>query len=387
MRVTKRISDIEVLRGIAVLLVCVEHMHMNLFAWQGGPWHTIFYGWTGMWSGVDLFFVISGFVIARDLIPRLEAAETTHLRLVSTLAFWIRRAWRLIPSAWMWLTIILIACVFFDRSGAWGSLRANLEGAISAVFNVANLRVMLTYGKFEAGATFPYWSLSLEEQFYLLLPFVIWLCGRRLPIVLAVVVVLQLVFPRTPLGIICRTDALALGVLIAIWSLGNRSYRLFEPRFLANPWARMMVISILVGGLVFAGGEDFHVPVQISLIAYIGAILVFSASYDRDYILRARWLKTLFLWVGSRSYAIYLIHIPAYFATREIWFRLEPPGTVFNAGYMPAFVATAAGLIVVLSELNYRVLEVPLRRRGAAISDRFRTQHSTTDTPVVVVAG
>ena len=195
-----RIDDIEVLRAIAVIFVCIEHMHMNLFAWVGGPLHTTFFGWTGMWSGVDLFFVISGFVIARSLVPAITAADSTHERLVTTLAFWIRRAWRLIPSAWLWLAVILVACVFFDRSGAWGSLRANLEGALTAVFNVNNLRVMLTYGKFEAGATFPYWSLSLEEQFYLVLPFVIWLCGKRLPLVLAVVVVLQLVFPRTPLG-------------------------------------------------------------------------------------------------------------------------------------------------------------------------------------------
>ena len=128
---TKKIQDIEVLRGIAVLFVCVEHMHMNLFAWVPGQWHQMLYGWSGMWSGVDLFFVISGFVIARDLVPRLAATGSTHERLVVSVAFWIRRAWRLIPSAWWWLGVILVACVVFDRSGAWGSLRANFEGALA----------------------------------------------------------------------------------------------------------------------------------------------------------------------------------------------------------------------------------------------------------------
>jgi peptidoglycan/LPS O-acetylase OafA/YrhL len=372
---TRKIADIEVLRGLAVLFVCVEHMHMNLFAWPAGPVHALLFGWTGMWSGVDLFFVISGFVIARDLVPRLASADTLHERLVTTFSFWIRRAWRLTPSAWLWLAVILVACVFFDTSGAWGSLRANLEGAISAVFNVANLRAMLTYGKFESGATFPYWSLSLEEQFYLLLPFVIGLSGKRLPLVLAVVVALQLVIPRTPLGQIFRSDALALGVLIAICAT-RELHGLMEPRFLARPAARWLFLLVLAGALMFAGGEDMHIPVPISLVAFISALLVLAASYDRDYIMASGWIRTLMIWVGSRSYAIYLVHVPAYFATREIWFRIEPSGTVFGAHYLPLFVTTAVTLIVVAAELNYRFVEVPLRRRGALIASEYQRTRS-----------
>lgn len=377
---TRKIQDIEVLRGIAVLFVCVEHMHMNLFAWVPGQWHQMFFGWSGMWSGVDLFFVISGFVIARDLVPRLAATGSTHERLVVSVSFWIRRAWRLIPSAWWWLGVILVACVVFDRSGAWGSLRSNFEGALAAVFQVANLRVMATYGVHEAGATFPYWSLSLEEQFYLFFPFLIWMSGRRLPLVLAVIVVAQLILPRTPLGIICRTDALGLGVLIALWA-GRDSYRLFEPRFMANRWVRATLVLILLVGLAFIGGEDIHIPIEISMVAIIAAILVFLASFDRDYILARGWLKNVLQWVGGRSYAIYLIHIPAYFATREIWFRLEPEGTVFSSAYMPLFLATAAALIVGCAEINYRLLEVPLRRRGAVISERYRNERDVSRIP------
>jgi peptidoglycan/LPS O-acetylase OafA/YrhL len=370
----RRIDDIEVLRAIAVIFVCIEHMDMNLFAWTAGVLQKKFFGWTGMWSGVDLFFVISGFVIARDFLPKFGTARSTHERLVTTLSFWIRRAWRLIPSAWLWLGVILCACLFFNHSGAWGSFRANLEGVMTAVFQVANLRAMLVYAKFEPGATFPYWSLSLEEQFYLVLPFLIWLSGKRLPLVLGVVVVLQLVLPRSALGTITRTDALALGVLLAIWSQLD-SYRLFEPRFMARRMARFLLIPILLGGLAFAGGEDMHVPVPISLVAYIGAILVFFASYDRNYLMAPGWIKKVFLWVGSRSYAIYLIHIPAYYTTREIFFRMQPPGTGFDASYGLRFLATATVLIIVLAELNYRLVETPLRRRGAEIATRFRNEH------------
>ena len=121
----KRIDDIEVLRAFAVILVIVEHMHFNLFAWNT-PALESFYRYFGGWTGVDLFFAISGFVIARDLVPRLRGAGDRQAYVGVTLVFWVRRCWRLLPSAWTWLAIILLASVFFNRSGAWGSVTNNV---------------------------------------------------------------------------------------------------------------------------------------------------------------------------------------------------------------------------------------------------------------------
>jgi len=326
-----------------------------------------------MWSGVDLFFVISGFVITRDLLPKLQVAGSRQESLRVSVSFWIRRAWRLIPSAWLWLFVILVASVFFNDLGAWGSLRSNFEGALAAVLNVANLRVWVVYGNFEVGSTFPYWSLSLEEQFYLIFPFVILFSGRRFPLVLGIIVVAQLVFPRTPLGIMLRTDALALGALIAVWA-NTDSYKLFDPKFLNSVLSRCLVLGVLAVSLIFVGGDDLHIPIEFSLVAYVSAILVFIASFDKDYILPKGLIKSIATWIGARSYAIYLIHTPAYFATREIWFRYEPEGTVFNDSYGMEFLLTALLLIVVFAELNYRFVEVPLRRRGAEISSNYMKQ-------------
>jgi peptidoglycan/LPS O-acetylase OafA/YrhL len=77
------------------------------------------------------------------------------------------------------------------------------------------------------------------------------------------------------------------------------------------------------------------------------------------------------LWFGSRSYAIYLIHIPAFLSAREIWFRLQPPGTIFTDRFGIRFTYTAAILLLVSVELSYRFVEVPLRRRGAQIAKRI----------------
>jgi peptidoglycan/LPS O-acetylase OafA/YrhL len=107
------------------------------------------------------------------------------------------------------------------------------------------------------------------------------------------------------------------------------------------------------------------------MVALISAILVFFASYDRDYLFPAGPLKQVMLWFGSRSYALYLIHIPAFFATRELWFRIEPEGTVFDGTFTLRFALTAGLLLLVFTELNYRFVEVPLRRRGARIAQRI----------------
>jgi peptidoglycan/LPS O-acetylase OafA/YrhL len=374
-----RIDDIEILRAVAVIFVLIEHCRLNLFPWMGLYQSRLFI-YFGFWNGVDLFFAISGFVIARSLLPTLAAAGSTPAYFNATLAFWVRRVWRLLPSAWLWLTVIMISVVFFNKSHAFGSFWPNFEGAAAAVLDIANFRIVQIYGVSEPGASFPYWSLSLEEQFYILLPIVAFLSRRWLPYVLGAGVLLQFFVSRSQTGTFqielvlnqIRSDALLLGVLIAIWSR-SPTYRLFEPVGLkARPLLGTAIFGFFVFLLAAAGSLKLHlVTFQVGLVALISAALVLLGSYDRDYLMPNTALKRIMLWIGSRSYALYLIHIPAYFLTREIWFRLEPAGTIFTGVYTLRFVLTAIVLLVALAEFNYRVVEIPLRRRGARIAQRL----------------
>lgn len=370
-----RIDDIEILRGIAVLMVVIHHAKGSLFTWNT-PMLKLVYTYFGGDVGVDLFFAISGFVIARDLIPRLAKTADTHSFLIETTNFWIRRFWRLIPSAWLWLFIILLASLFFNSSTAFGPFKINFEGTISAILNVANLHLMYIFGG-EAGANFHYWTLSLEEQFYILLPFLIFLSGRWLPHVLIFAVILQ-VFSERGLWIIMRTDAMLLGVLIALWCKKS-SYQIFEPLFLKNnKVVKGFSILFLLGCLWSVGADKLKIiPLHVGLTAILSAIIVLVASYDKGYILGEGILKRLLLWVGSRSYAIYLIHIPAFFFTQELWFRLAPQGTVFNNDFFYKYLITATILIIVAADLNYRLLENPLRKRGRKIAANRMVYHQS----------
>lgn len=371
----KRIDDIEILRAFAVIFVIIEHTQQNLFAWNT-PTLKAFYGYFGGWVGVDLFFVISGYVIARELVPRLQGSDSNQAFFRNTLVFWVRRFWRLLPSAWFWLCFILVASIVFRDSGIWGPVQNNLEMALSALLQVANFHVAHVFGKEFAGAAFVYWSLSMEEQFYLALPFIILLSGRRLPYVLGLIVVSQLFLERsTALLALLRTDALFLGVLIALWS-HSRFFELFNPRFLRRPVVAVVVIPLLLGILACVGSDKIFVTeFRYGLVACISGLLVLAASYDEDYFARWSWLKLPLLWVGTRSYALYLIHVPSYFLTREIWLRVEPAGTRFNTDYTYYFLATAVVLLVALSELNYRLIETPLRRHGLGIARKMEDRN------------
>lgn len=371
MNKSKRIDDIEVLRAVAVVLVLIEHMNINLIPWRSVAIER-FYAYFGGWTGVDLFFAISGFVIARDLVPRLQGCNNRESYLNTTIVFWLRRFWRIIPSAWFWLGFILLATVAFNQSSAWGEFRYNFETVISALLQIANLHLPMVFGEFFAGAGLVYWSLSLEEQFYLLLPFLVLFSGRWLPYVLGAAILVQLLTPRNGLYLMMlRTDALLLGVVIALWTQ-RKSYQLFDPVFLKTPVLRVLVLGLLLGALTTIGSDHLQIThYRVSIIALLSAMLVLIASYNKDYICSIFGpLKKPLLWIGTRSYAIYLIHMPAYLLTREIWFRLEPPGTVFDSSYTLRFIVTAMVILLVFSELNYRFIETPLRKHGVKIANR-----------------
>ena len=178
-----------------------------------------------------------------------------------------------------------------------------------------------------------------------------------------------------------RTDGLLLGVLLAIYSKTS-SYADLEPSMLGRN--RLLAVPILLGlffCLAVVRAENVSsLSHSTSIITLLSAALVFIASYDRDYIMRKGHAKKVLMWVGSRSYAIYVIHIPAFFMTREIWFLIgNPTSPNFNPAYLDQLIITAGSLTLLLSELNYRFIELPLRLKGRDISRKFEARRAGID--------
>ena len=368
-----RIDDIEVLRGIAITMVLFEHLPINLIVWHSHFLAFLDHYCRG-WVGVDLFFVISGFVIARGLLP-LRARAADRLQYAhGVLAFWIQRAWRLLPSAWLWLGVPLLASIVFNRGGFFDPPANNFTCLVTGALNVANFHEIHAY-RVEHCNSFPYWSLSLEEQFYLILPVLLFVTGRWLPAVMLAAIAIQFAEPPTLLFMFTRPGAFAFGVLLAMAS-GTRLWKLCEPTGLSNNApgraAILLVPLIFMGAL--GSGQLHIVEFKVGLIALLAALLVWIASYDRNLLVTPRMPRQLLMWLGSRAYSLYLTHIPAFSATREIWLRLSPPGTIFDRHFALRFVLTAGALTLAFTELNFRFVERPLRRRGRRIAQAFASR-------------
>ncbi|MFV3367053.1 acyltransferase family protein [Pseudomonas sp. NY15435] len=378
-----RIADIEILRAFAVLFVVLHHAHGNLISWASPRFDALTAHFSGGF-GVDLFLAISGFVIARDLLPRLRSATQAGTAWRCILAFWVRRAWRLLPSAWFWLAVVLLAVVYFNRTGVFGTWGANLDATYAGVLQFANWRFAETFMRSEYGASFVYWSLSLEEQFYILLPLIALLARRWLVPVLLVLVVYQLFASRGLVMVMFRSDALILGVLLAIWSR-TASYERLRTLLPARGGSLVLAAISLLMGAFWSDTLDVG-AYKFSLVAICSFVLVWMASYDAELFIPAGPWRQLIIWIGTRSYAIYLIHVPAFFATREIAARLYPQLPVDERFFYP-FVLCAAALILMLSELNFRLLETPLRRRGALMARQISGERAETSQSLAVEQG
>jgi peptidoglycan/LPS O-acetylase OafA/YrhL len=221
-----------------------------------------------------------------------------------------------------------------------------------------------------------FWSLSLEEQFYLLLPFLLFFVRRRflVPALLAAFLA-QVFLPRpdgfdphhTSLLWFMRTDALILGVLIAFWK-PHQSYRISEPCFLRYGFLSFPLVSLCLLLLATVPASREIAPVSTGLTAIICGLLVLIASYDRDYILPPSRFKSALVWLGSRSYSIYLIHVTCHSFIMEL---KRSAGISEGSIISVALTLVCIPFILVVAETNYRFIETPFRRIGRRIADDF----------------
>jgi peptidoglycan/LPS O-acetylase OafA/YrhL len=371
----KKNIEIEYLRAIAILMTVVTHSNQLL------PFHADFmqklFNVYSPWSGVDLFFCISGYVVSKAYLDYFDKNRTQGRFGIAAASFWIRRAYRLLPTAWLWVLVPLVFSIFFNQSNAFESWFYNLRSFTAvATFsgNLANQYGLLL------GPNSVYWSLALEEQFYFIFPLFLLLITstRWRAIALITLIAAQFCLDRNafappPAGLLFsfRLDAMMWGILLCLFTR-TTLYKDIEPTALGTSRIKRFAVTLFLLYMLGAiAGQLIAAPIAVGLIAINALIITWLASYEKGYIFCPSILSSLFQWLGSRSYALYVIHMFAYHLSTEIWYRVAlEKGLTLAQGFTTELLATSAIIMIVLSELNYRLVEVPLRRKGAEIAQK-----------------
>ncbi|MEV5071068.1 acetyltransferase [Microbacterium sp. LMI12-1-1.1] len=362
---TARFAGLDGMRAIAVTLVVVYHLF---------PPHVL----PGGFLGVDVFFVISGF-----LITSLLLREHTATGRVALGRFWQRRARRLLPA----LAVVVAVC----SALAWligGDVLVDLDAQVLGAATFSYNWVSIAGGGGYFAAATPelfrnFWSLAVEEQFYL-----VW------PLVFPLFLLLPRAWPRIAaafalaagsaawMGVVVSsggdltrayfgTDTHAFGLLLGV-GLAFLLAPLSRARWADSPVARRLTGAagaLAVAGLVALtalplGGAATAFPGALLAASLLSAVAIVAGVWPGSWFGRALDVRPL-RWVGDRSYGIYLWHWPLLVLAVAAF---APGATVATAPVwigMGVLAATAAA-----SALSFRLLEMPVRRLGFRASAR-----------------
>jgi peptidoglycan/LPS O-acetylase OafA/YrhL len=214
----------------------------------------------------------------------------------------------------------------------------------------------------------------LEEQFYILFPLLLFfLTGRGLRALLVVLVLLQLFLYRPVASMLwmMRTDSIAVGVLIAMLRHEDSAGRFSAAARLPGAWATVAVLALLTG-IAWASVTAVTMA-NAGLLALLSGACVWLASDNRNIVVPWPALRRALVWTGSRSFAIYLVHYPCMWATREILHRLNLSGFLGEHSE-PALLIIAFLLIIAVSDATYLLVEQPLREIGRRLVIPLRGQ-------------
>ena len=331
------------MRALAVGLVVLNH--------AGVPWLS------GGYIGVDVFFVISGFLITQLLIDEADKGSSIDLR-----NFWARRARRILPMSILVTLVTVVAGLFMLEPGKVRDLSAVGLGALGFCTNIV---LFFRTSDYLSGVTAPsslrhFWSLAVEEQFYLLWPLVVfaalkygkanwkkWLIGAGALAGVASLVTSILITKGHPgAGYYLpysRFWEISAGALLAL--AGSRFDKIPNMARAVGGWIGL--VAIISSAVIFSESTVF--PGYAALLPVVATVLVLvagSAKFGSVSLLSLEPMQSL----GARSYSLYLWHWPllvlieARFGTPSAWGK--------------AWIVVAA---LVLSAISYRAIEQPVR--------------------------
>ena len=365
-----RIPELDGLRGMAILLVVFAHY----FAVPGVGAARLLNGyWFRLgWTGVDLFFVLSGFLIGGILLGVRDSPNYFK-------TFYARRFFRIIPLYYAWILLYVAVAVFAGnfiaaRIGAVQKIDVSILAHFLFLQNFHEyLKATVSFWWFSAT-----WSLAVEEQFYLVAPLLVrYLPKRALALVLIAVAcgapVLRfmirndfsngpwLAYRLMP----CRADSLAMGVLAGMLWTSSKSRAWLE--------SHSLILYGLFGAL-FAGVAymwRWYPDPMLALtqtagytwLALFFAVLLLLVISRRASILAALMRIGFLREIGGVSYCIYIIHTAVYLFCHRILLHSLP---VVTDGKAAAVTFLAALISYGIAKFSWRFLEQPMLRRGHA---------------------
>jgi peptidoglycan/LPS O-acetylase OafA/YrhL len=351
-----RIPQLDGIRGIAIVSVLIWHY----FNQQVHPVDNNLVAYLKLatnltWSGVDLFFVLSGFLIGGILFD--NRASPNYYK-----AFYIRRVCRIFPlyflTVFTFLTLSRLASPSFD----W--LFANPLPAWSYLTFTQNYQMGTSgFGPHWLGIT---WSLAVEEQFYLVLPLLLRFLQRK--VVIPVLLLLILSGPLARLMVegsgsyvyaFCRSDSLIVGVLLA-WLYRQAAFFSVVRRHRLTCWGLFACMIALTGVITVGAYEMGGVFNHFWLAMVYGTLLLLSVSYPESWL--ARMLAHRYVvWLGVRSYCIYLVHQVMSGLMHGAFFGAPP-----QISNIYEFAATSAALVgtLIFAGISFRYFEAPFLAFG-----------------------
>ena len=338
-------SEIDGLRSVAILPVMFFHAGVN--AVSGG------------FLGVDIFFVISGYLITGIILSELSNGEFSLLR------FYERRARRILPA----LSVMALACIPM----AWlfmlpDPLENFGQSVVATMLSLNNVLLTMTSGYWDLASEFKplihTWSLAVEEQFYVIFPLLLMslypvLKYKTIGIVWGIIIasfvgsiVLVSEYPTSTFYLLhTRAWELGIGALGAFWEHKRRAE--------ANDYLSGLGLVLIIASMLLFDKDTQH-PSYFTLAPVVGSLLVILYAKEGTVVARLLSIK-VFVGIGLISYSLYLWHQPLFAFARILSFE-EPSMSVYMA---------LVGATFVLSYLTWRFVEQPFRRKSVVSTPKL----------------
>lgn len=343
--------ELDGIRGIAILFVLIWHYLVCILFWKVG----ILLAFTNLtWSGVDLFFLLSGFLIVGILLDNKKSKNYFKI-------FYLRRIYRIFPLYYLMFFLFILILFLAPKNFGW--LYNNPLPLWTYALFMQNFAMGITnnWGPNWIAVT---WSLAIEEQFYLIIPLLIKFFKPTLIIVIFIFFILlapltrflihdfgNYVFP------FARADSILLGGLIAFIVRNNNLFRILKNnKIIFN----LVFLIFLIGcGILsmkcYIIGNYFN---HSWLAIFYGLFLLFP-FINKDSIVNLFLKNKILTWIGLRSYAIYLLHQPVNGCLHAIFNHSSP---IINSFYTGSITICALLLTFLIAELSFKFFEKPILR-------------------------